>query len=107
MPVIFDDYVDKDFGTGVLKITPAHDINDFNIGLKYNLPVVDTLNEDGTLSEAAQIFIGEDRFAATQKNRGRIGKRIVGKRRRIYYKTWVISQRTNVVAEPRFPHNGL
>ena len=67
VPVIFDEYVDKDFGTGILKITPAHDINDFNIGLKYNLPVVDTLNEDGTISEAAQIFIGEDRFVARKK----------------------------------------
>ncbi len=67
VPVIFDEYVDKDFGTGILKITPAHDINDFNIGLKFNLPVVDTLNDDGTLSEAAQIFIGEDRFVARKK----------------------------------------
>src|SRR6185437_15819473 len=67
VPVIFDDYVDKDFGTGVLKITPAHDINDFNIGLKYKLPVIDTLNDDGTLSEAAQIFIGEERFSARKK----------------------------------------
>ncbi|HEY5408830.1 MAG TPA: class I tRNA ligase family protein, partial [Ginsengibacter sp.] len=67
VPVIFDEYVDKDFGTGILKITPAHDINDFNIGLKHNLPVVDTLNEDGTISEAAQIYVGEDRFAARKK----------------------------------------
>ncbi|MDQ6756531.1 MAG: class I tRNA ligase family protein, partial [Bacteroidota bacterium] len=49
IPVIFDEYVDKDFGTGILKITPAHDINDYNIGLKHNLAVVDTLNDDGTL----------------------------------------------------------
>ena len=67
VPIIFDEYVDKDFGTGILKITPAHDINDYNLGLKHNLAVVDTLNEDGTLSEAAQIFIGEDRFEARKK----------------------------------------
>ncbi len=67
IPIIFDAYVDKDFGTGILKITPAHDINDYNIGLKHNLPVVDTLNEDGTLSDAAQIYVGEDRFVARKK----------------------------------------
>src|SRR6185503_10200580 len=67
VPVIFDEYVDKDFGTGILKITPAHDINDYNLGLKHNLPIVDTLNEDGTLSAAAEVFIGFDRFAARKK----------------------------------------
>ena len=55
------------FGTGILKITPAHDINDYNIGLKHNLPIVDTLNDDGTLSEAAQIYVGEDRFVVREK----------------------------------------
>ena len=49
VPIIFDEYVDKEFGTGALKVTPAHDINDYNLGLKHNLEVVDTLNEDGTL----------------------------------------------------------
>ena len=67
VPIIFDEYVDKEFGTGALKITPAHDINDYNLGLKYNLEVVDTLNEDGTLSEAAQLYIGEDRFDVRKK----------------------------------------
>ncbi|WP_346236673.1 valine--tRNA ligase [Niabella insulamsoli] len=67
VPVIFDDYVDMDFGTGALKITPAHDINDYNIGLKHNLEVIDTLNDDGTLSEAAQLYVGEDRFDVRKK----------------------------------------
>ena len=62
VPVIFDDYVDPAFGTGVLKITPAHDINDYNIGLKHNLPIVDTLTDDGKISEAAQVFVGTDSF---------------------------------------------
>ena len=62
--IIFDEYVDKEFGTGALKVTPAHDINDYNLGLKHNLEVIDTLNEDGTLSEAAQVFVGLDRFEA-------------------------------------------
>ncbi|MEO7834554.1 MAG: valine--tRNA ligase, partial [Ginsengibacter sp.] len=101
VPVIFDEYVDKDFGTGILKITPAHDINDFNIGLKYNLPVIDTLNEDGTLSEAAQIFIGEDRFVAREKiveelrRKGLLVKEEESATRLGY------SQRTSVVVEPK------
>jgi valyl-tRNA synthetase len=64
VPVIFDEYVDPAFGTGVLKVTPAHDINDYNLGLKHHLPVIDTLNPDGTLSEDAGVFVGEDRFKA-------------------------------------------
>lgn len=64
IPVIFDEYVDPTFGTGALKVTPAHDINDYNLGLKHSLPIIDTLNDDGTLSAAAQVFVGMDRFAA-------------------------------------------
>ena len=67
IPIIFDEYVDPAFGTGALKVTPAHDLNDYNLGLKHTLEVVDTLNPDGTLSEAAQIFVGEDRFVAREK----------------------------------------
>ncbi len=67
IPIIFDEYVDKEFGTGCLKVTPAHDINDYNLGLKHNLEVIDTLNDDGTLSEAAQLYIGEDRFVVRKK----------------------------------------
>ncbi|BAV05773.1 valyl-tRNA synthetase [Filimonas lacunae] len=64
IPVIFDEYVDPAFGTGALKVTPAHDINDYNLGLKHNLEVIDTLNPDGTLSTAAQVYVGKDRFEA-------------------------------------------
>ncbi|TXH54764.1 MAG: valine--tRNA ligase [Bacteroidia bacterium] len=67
IPIIFDEYVDKEFGTGALKITPAHDINDYNIGLKHHLEVIDTLNDDGTLSTTAQLYIGEDRFEVRKK----------------------------------------
>jgi valyl-tRNA synthetase len=67
VPLIFDEYVDPAFGTGALKVTPAHDINDYNLGLKHNLPIVDTLNEDGTLSAAAEVFVGMDRFEARKK----------------------------------------
>ncbi|HET7115296.1 MAG TPA: valine--tRNA ligase, partial [Hanamia sp.] len=101
VPVIFDEYVDKDFGTGILKITPAHDINDFNIGLKYNLPIVDTLNEDGTLSEAAQIFIGEDRFVARKKIVEELREKGLLAKEEEYQTRLGYSQRTNVVAEPK------
>jgi valyl-tRNA synthetase len=101
VPVIFDEYVDKDFGTGILKITPAHDINDFNIGLKYNLPVIDTLNEDGTLSEAAQIFIGEDRFVARKKIVEELSAKGLLVKEEEYSTRLGFSQRTNVVAEPK------
>ncbi len=67
IPVIQDEYVDKEFGTGALKITPAHDINDYNIGIKYNLETIDIFNDNGTLNENAQLFIGEDRFVVREK----------------------------------------
>ncbi len=67
IPIIEDEYVDMEFGTGCLKITPAHDVNDYEIGLRFNLPSIDIFNEDGTLSEAAGMFVGEDRFAVREK----------------------------------------
>ena len=67
VPVIKDEYVDIEFGTGCLKITPAHDINDYEIGLRHNLEVIDTFNDDGTLSEKAQILVGVDRFEARKQ----------------------------------------
>ena len=101
VPVIFDDYVDPDFGTGILKITPAHDINDFNIGLKHNLPVVDTLNDDGTISEAGQIFVGEDRFTARKKIVDELKSKYLLIKEEEYSTRLGYSQRTNVVAEPK------
>ncbi|QXV67234.1 valine--tRNA ligase [Mucilaginibacter sp. 21P] len=65
--VILDEYVTMDFGTGCLKVTPAHDLNDYELGQRHNLPVIDILNDDGTLNERAQILVGEDRFAARKK----------------------------------------
>ncbi|HLO37336.1 MAG TPA: class I tRNA ligase family protein, partial [Lacibacter sp.] len=67
IPIITDEYVTMDFGTGALKVTPAHDMNDYQLGQKHNLEVVDIFNEDGTLNEDAQILIGEDRFEARKK----------------------------------------
>jgi len=67
IPVIADDYVEIEFGTGCLKVTPAHDTNDYELGKRHNLPIIDLLNEDGTLNDKAQILIGEDRFVARKK----------------------------------------
>lgn len=67
VPVIFDDYIDKEFGTGALKVTPAHDINDFNLGQKHKLPVIDALTADGKISEAAGAYVGMDRFACRKQ----------------------------------------
>ncbi len=101
IPVIFDEYVDREFGTGALKVTPAHDINDYNLGLKYKLDVIDTFNPNGTMSEAAQLFVGEDRFVVRRKiteelkNNGHIVK-IEEYVNKVGY-----SERTDEVIEPR------
>jgi len=67
VPIISDEYVDIEFGTGALKVTPAHDVNDYVLGQKFNLQFIDIFNDDGTLSPAAELFIGEDRFIARKK----------------------------------------
>jgi valyl-tRNA synthetase len=101
VPVIFDEYVDREFGTGALKVTPAHDINDYNLGIKYNLEVIDTFNANGTMSEAAQLYIGEDRFVVRKKiakeleEQGHIVK-IEAYTNKVGY-----SERTDEVIEPR------
>lgn len=101
VPVIFDDYVDKDFGTGVLKITPAHDINDFNIGLRHNLPVIDTLNDDGTLSKEAEVFVGMDRFEAREKVVEQLKATGLLVKEEVYDSRIGYSQRTHSVVEPK------
>ncbi|MBL7721677.1 MAG: valine--tRNA ligase [Chitinophagaceae bacterium] len=101
IPIITDEYVTMEFGTGALKVTPAHDMNDNQLGQKHNLEVVDILNEDGTLNEQAEIFIGEDRFEARKKiakeleEKGHIAK-IEDYTSEVGY-----SERTDVVVEPR------
>ena len=101
IPIITDEYVTMEFGTGALKITPAHDTNDYQLGLKHQLEIIDILNEDGTLNAAAQIFIGEERFAARKKivteleNNGCISKI------EDYTSEIGFSERTDVVVEPR------
>ena len=101
VPVIFDEYVDKEFGTGALKITPAHDINDYNLGLKHNLETIDTLNPDGTMSEAAQVFVGLDRFEARKKAIEKLKADGLLIKEEEYTTRLGFSQRTNAVVEPR------
>lgn len=101
VPVIADDYVDLEFGTGCLKITPAHDVNDKAIGDRHNLEIIDSLNEDGTLNEHAGVYAGKDRFVV----RKQISKDIeaAGLMLKIEeYKTSIgTSERTGAVIEPR------
>ncbi len=101
IPIIFDEYVDPAFGTGALKVTPAHDINDYNLGLKHNLEVVDTINEDGTMSAAAQIYVGEDRFVARKKIIKELEEKGFLTKEEEYTTRLGYSQRTGVVVEPR------
>lgn len=101
VPVIADDYVDIEFGTGALKITPAHDVNDYEIGKKYNLPVIDCFNEDGTISEAAQVFIGEDRFKARILAAQKLEENGLLIKKQDYLNKVGRSERTNAIIEPR------
>jgi len=101
VPFIFDDYVEMDFGTGCLKITPAHDINDYEIGLRHNLPVIDVFNEDGTMSEQAGLFIGADRFEARELAFRELEKSGAIVRAESYKNKIGRSERTNAVIEPR------
>lgn len=101
VPIIFDDYIDMEFGTGALKVTPAHDINDYNLGVKHKLEVIDTIAANGTMSEAARFYIGEDRFAVRKKiakdleEAGHIVK-IEDIKNKVGY-----SERTDAVIEPK------
>ena len=101
IPIIFDEYVDPAFGTGALKVTPAHDINDYNLGLKHNLSIIDTLNEDGTLSAAAQIYVGEDRFAARKQIIKELHEKGFLVKEEEYPSRLGYSQRSGAVVEPR------
>jgi valyl-tRNA synthetase len=101
IPIIFDDYIDMEFGTGALKVTPAHDINDYNLGIKHKLPVIDTINADGTMSEAAQLFVGEDRFVVRKKIAAELEALGHLVKTEPYANQVGYSERTDVVIEPR------
>ena len=101
IPIIEDEYVDMEFGTGCLKITPAHDVNDYEIGMRHNLETIDTFNDDGTLSEKAGLLVGVDRFEARKQivpmleAAGNLVK-VEDYNNKIGY-----SERTDVVIEPK------
>ncbi|MEO1624391.1 MAG: valine--tRNA ligase [Bacteroidota bacterium] len=101
VPIIFDNYVDMEFGTGALKVTPAHDMNDYEIGERHSLEIIDIFNDNGTMSEAAQLYIGEDRF----KVRKLVAKDLeaAGQIVKIedYRNTVGRSERTDAIIEPR------
>lgn len=99
--IIEDDYVAMDFGTGCLKVTPAHDMNDYQLGQKHNLEVIDILNEDGTLNEKAQIYIGEDRFIARKKIAKELEEKGFLEKVEDYSSNVGFSERTDAVIEPR------
>ncbi|MBN2486912.1 MAG: valine--tRNA ligase [Bacteroidales bacterium] len=101
IPIIEDEYVDMEFGTGCLKITPAHDINDYEIGLKFNLESIDIFNDNGTLNEKAQLFIGEDRFVVRDKIVVELEKAGNLVKVEAYTNKIGYSERTHVVIEPK------
>jgi valyl-tRNA synthetase len=99
--IISDEYIDIEFGTGVLKVTPAHDIHDYEIGLKFNLPVIDTLNDDGTISEQGVLFIGQDRFAARKEWVKELKNQDLLIKEEEYVHNVGFSERTDAVVEPK------
>lgn len=101
IPIIEDDYVTMDFGTGCLKVTPAHDMNDYELGKKHQLEVIDILNEDGTLNTNAQILIGEDRFIARKKITKMLEEKNHLSKVEDYKSSVGFSERTDAVIEPR------
>lgn len=101
VPFIFDEYVDMEFGTGCLKITPAHDINDYEIGMRHNLPSIDIFNDDGTISERAAMFAGADRFKAREMAEAELKKTGNLVKTENYVTKIGRSERTNAVIEPK------
>ena len=101
IPIIFDEYVDIEFGTGALKITPAHDINDYKLGDKHALETIDILNDDGTLSNSAKLYIGKDRFVAREKIAMDLKTNGYLIKTEEYKNKVGFSERTDVVIEPK------
>ena len=101
IPVIEDEYVDIEFGTGCLKVTPAHDVNDYMLGEKHNLPSIDIFNDDGTLSQAAGLYVGMDRFEVRKQIEKDLAAAGLLERVDEYTNTVGFSERTNVPIEPK------
>jgi valyl-tRNA synthetase len=101
IPIIADEYVSMDFGTGALKVTPAHDINDYQLGQKHGLDVIDVFNDDGTISEEAGIYIGKDRFEVRKLIAKELEEKGFLEKTETYQSEVGYSERTDVVVEPR------
>ena len=101
VPIIQDEYVEIEFGTGCLKVTPAHDVNDYMLGEKYNLEAIDVFNPDGTLSEAAGLYIGMDRFDCRKQITTDMEAAGLLEKQEDYDNKVGYSERTNVPIEPR------
>jgi valyl-tRNA synthetase len=101
IPVIEDDYVDIEFGTGCLKVTPAHDINDHTLGLKHNLETIDIFNDNGTISEAAGMYVGKDRFVVREQIAKDLTAAELMEKIEDYDNKVGFSERTNVPIEPK------
>ena len=101
IPVIEDEYVDIEFGTGCLKVTPAHDVNDYMLGEKHNLPSIDIFNDDGTLSQAAGLYVGMDRFEVRKQIEKDLAEAGLLERVEDYTNKVGFSERTNVPIEPK------
>lgn len=101
IPVIEDEYVDIEFGTGCLKVTPAHDVNDYMLGQKHNLQSIDIFNDNGTLSEAAGMYIGKDRFEVRKLIEGDLQDGGVLEKVEAYVNNVGFSERTKVPIEPK------
>ena len=101
IPVIEDDYVDIEFGTGCLKVTPAHDVNDYMLGEKYNLPSIDIFNDNGTISEAAGMYVGMDRFDVRKQIEEDLKAAGLLEKVEDYTNKVGFSERTNVAIEPK------
>lgn len=101
IPVIQDSYVDIEFGTGCLKVTPAHDVNDYMLGEKYNLPSIDIFNDNGTLSEAAGLYVGMDRFDVREQIEKDLAAAGLLEKVEAYTNKVGFSERTNVPIEPK------
>ncbi|GAB3847710.1 valine--tRNA ligase [Hymenobacter terrigena] len=101
IPVIFDEYVSMDFGTGALKVTPAHDLNDYELGVKHNLPVIDILADNGTLNEKAVLYVGQDRFAVRKQIAKDLQEAGLLEKIDEYASIVQTSERTKAVIEPK------
>ena len=101
IPVIEDEYVDIEFGTGCLKVTPAHDVNDYMLGEKYNLPSIDIFNDNGTISEAAGMYVGMDRFEVREQIEKDLAAADLLEKVEPYTNKVGFSERTNVAIEPK------